>query len=122
MPERGWKAWRAARALRRIVHVHRNDRERLVVSLHGEINHANAAPIGQLLAALLQASPTEAHLDFVQVPRLGTAAASLFFPLMAAARSHRTTLIVHRADPSLRAALHELGLDRTGLSYSGDPI
>ncbi|MCZ4103443.1 STAS domain-containing protein [Streptomyces sp. So13.3] len=120
MPERGWKAWRAARALRRNVHIHRNDHERVVVSLHGDISHDNAPPIGQLLAQLLQASPDEAHLDFAEISALGTAAGSLFFPLMAAAREHGTTLIVHRANPPLRANLRALGLDRA-LFYDDQP-
>lgn len=120
MPERGWKAWRAAHALRRNVHVHRSDLERVVVSLHGDINHDNAAPIGQLLAKLLQASPDEAHLDLAEISGLGTAAGSLFFPLMTAAREQGTTLIVHRAKPALRASLRELGLDRA-LFYDDEP-
>ncbi|MCZ4123923.1 MULTISPECIES: STAS domain-containing protein [unclassified Streptomyces] len=120
MPERGWKAWRAARALRRNVHVHRCDHESVVVSLHGDINHDNAAPIGRLLAELLQASPDEAHLDFAEISGLGTAAGSLFFPLMATAREQGTTLIVHRASPALRTSLRGLGLDRA-LFYDDEP-
>ncbi|WP_277440935.1 STAS domain-containing protein [Streptomyces sp. SPB162] len=90
------------------------------MSLHSEINHANALQVGHLLADLLQASPAEMHLHFDEVSRLATAAASLLFPLMTAAYVRDTSIIIHRADPVLRGKLHELGLDRR-LTYEDDP-
>ncbi|MFF5809268.1 STAS domain-containing protein [Streptomyces sp. NPDC012746] len=112
MPQSRWRSWRTVHGPGCPVHVHRRGHDGVEASLHGEIRAQDAPLIGNALARLLDESPPYLRIDLADAEELSaTTAGTVFFPLVAAARRHGTTVTVHRAGPRTRAKLRELGLD-----------
>lgn len=100
MPRSGWRTWLALHGPGRPVRVHGRGREGVEVSLHGEIRAREAPLIGYALARLLNDGPSQASIDLACAGELSaTSAGMVFFPLVAAARLHGTTITIHHASP-----------------------
>nr|BEK69081.1 hypothetical protein KPHV_63080 [Kitasatospora purpeofusca] len=89
------------------------------VRLHGEIDAGNADRVAHLLTASLKHTKGPLDIDLTAVPRLSRSGTAAFVDTIRAARTTGVPVTVRNANPQVREALHDLGLERL-LTFTDD--